>query len=333
VYPYVPYPALPPVDPKKLYKQHQRKEYNLLGFALFSQAGISYALVFAITFCIILPRVWNMILSETIPDLSDPMLFLPLWAVPVTSLVATTLANLIPSLAFSHHLGLDVGDMFRPKATSLWVVLGGAAVCFAVNYSASFFMQFVNWLLSFAGVTMTTPDVSLSYDTAGNAAMLFYVVIGAPLTEELLFRGLLLRTLQRTGRTFAIVASALLFAMLHGNFIQSVPTFFIGLVLGYVAVRCGSILPGILIHMINNGFVMALSYIEDAAWLPVFEIIFFLCCVAASAAVLWKERKRFPLLSQHKAPKGSWGLFFSSWAILVNLILYFGMSLLFFEAI
>jgi len=324
---------MPPVDPRKIYKQRRRGEYNLLGFALFSQAGISFGITFAMIFCIILPRMWSFILSETIPDLSDPTLFLPLWAVPVTSLVGATMANLIPSLAFSHHLGLDVKDMFRPKATSLWVVLGGAAVCFAVNYGAGFFMQLVNWLLSFAGVTMTTPDVSLSYDTAGNAAMLFYVVIGAPVTEELLFRGLLLRTFQRTGRTFAIVASSLLFAMMHGNFIQSVPTFLIGLVLGYVAVKCGSILPGILIHMINNGFVMALSYIEDAAWLPAFEIVFFLCCAAASVAILWRERKRFPLLSQHKAPKGSWGLFFSSWAVLVNLILYFCIALTFFEAV
>lgn len=82
-------------------------------------------------------------------------------------------------------------------------------------------------------------------------SMFLYAGILAPISEEILFRGLILRTLQPFGKKFAIIASAFLFGIFHGNLVQSPFAFVIGLVLGYTAVEY-SVLWAMVLHMFNN---------------------------------------------------------------------------------
>ena len=84
-----------------------------------------------------------------------------------------------------------------------------------------------------------------------SVSMFLYAGVFAPIGEEILFRGLILRSLQPMGKKFAILASAILFGLFHGNFIQTPYAFVVGLVLGYTAVEY-SIGWAMVLHMINN---------------------------------------------------------------------------------
>lgn len=81
-----------------------------------------------------------------------------------------------------------------------------------------------------------------------------YLCIGiiGPLTEELVFRGAILRVLLPKGQLMAIVLSSLLFALAHGNMAQMPHAFLSGLLLGWMYARTGSILPGFVVHLVNN---------------------------------------------------------------------------------
>lgn len=82
-------------------------------------------------------------------------------------------------------------------------------------------------------------------------SMIIYVGIVAPIVEELVYRGFALRLLERHGKMAAIVASSVVFGVMHNNLPQSVFACGIGLVLGYVAVEY-SVRWSILLHMLNN---------------------------------------------------------------------------------
>lgn len=78
-------------------------------------------------------------------------------------------------------------------------------------------------------------------------------VIIAALAEEMLFRGIIQRSLEHLQDTAtAIALSAILFSMFHFNIWWMLQITLLGVVLGYVAWRSGSIWPAILIHGINN---------------------------------------------------------------------------------
>jgi membrane protease YdiL (CAAX protease family) len=86
--------------------------------------------------------------------------------------------------------------------------------------------------------------------------ILFLLVVIAPLTEEPLFRGLMLRGfLLRYSALKAIVVSAILFAIMHMNPVQLATAFILGLLFGWWRLRTRSIWPCIWGHALNNGIV------------------------------------------------------------------------------
>ena len=66
--------------------------------------------------------------------------------------------------------------------------------------------------------------------------------------EEFAFRGVVLNKLRKFGDSYAIIMSAVLFGLMHGNLSQIPFAFILGLVIGFIAVKTNSIIPGILIH-------------------------------------------------------------------------------------
>ncbi len=95
-------------------------------------------------------------------------------------------------------------------------------------------------------------------------ASLLSVSVMAPLFEEWLCRGLVLRgMLKKTNPTVAIVISALFFAVLHMNPWQAIPAFVLGLLFGYVYYRTGSLKLTMLMHCVNNTFSVFISRVPD----------------------------------------------------------------------
>ncbi|RQW08328.1 CPBP family intramembrane metalloprotease, partial [candidate division KSB1 bacterium] len=85
--------------------------------------------------------------------------------------------------------------------------------------------------------------------------MLLAAVLSAAVFEEMLFRGLLQHTLEHfQSPAIAIIVSALFFAVAHFSLWTAVQIMVLGLVLGYVAWKSGTILPSMMIHALNNLF-------------------------------------------------------------------------------
>lgn len=86
------------------------------------------------------------------------------------------------------------------------------------------------------------------------------VCIFAPFFEEWLCRGIVLRgMLKHVKPVWAIIISALFFALIHMNFWQAVPAFLMGLVFGYVYYKTGSLKLTMLMHMVNNAMAFTVS--------------------------------------------------------------------------
>lgn len=97
-----------------------------------------------------------------------------------------------------------------------------------------------------------------------------YAVIGllAPMAEEVVFRGAILRSLLRWNQRhwLCIAISALIFAAMHFNPAQMPHAFATGLLLGWMYWRTGSILPGVAFHWVNNSIAYAMYNITMAAY-------------------------------------------------------------------
>lgn len=91
--------------------------------------------------------------------------------------------------------------------------------------------------------------------------MFFFVAVAAPVFEELIFRKLLLHPLRKHGDWFAIIMTALMFGFYHGNFDQMPYAFVVGILFALLAVNTNSVIPSMILHLLNNASVTLSQYL------------------------------------------------------------------------
>jgi sodium transport system permease protein len=131
----------------------------------------------------------------------------------------------------------------------------------------------VEWLFPISSTLKESLGKVLAEASSPAAAILVFALVPA-FCEELAFRGLILSGLERQHRVrSAILLSALMFGFLHvllSLFQQLFNATLLGIVLGLLAVRSRSILPGIVFHFLNNAFAVSLGFVVSsgrAAWI------------------------------------------------------------------
>ena len=137
-------------------------------------------------------------------------------------------------------------------------------------------------------------------------ANLLVVALVPAVCEEFLFRGCLQQILVRWLRCphIAIVLTAIIFSLAHGDVFAFLPRFFLGLVLGYLFHCSGSIVVDICAHFFNNALVVVCYYVygvgvTDINWAewtsyPWWSVV---VCTAVAIVLFWrvflKNRKRY----------------------------------------
>lgn len=152
------------------------------------------------------------------------------------------------------------------------------------------------------------PDMSGVGNTfLGKTVELVYACMIAPITEELFFRGVLLRTLAKSNQRFAVFASALFFGLVHGNLQQFVLAVLIGIFLAHITLKHGSIIPSIIVHIFVNS---VSSIIGELAEIDlVVSVICYLVLLAAALLgmillLVFLGRDKLPSTTPKQARRG-----------------------------
>lgn len=113
---------------------------------------------------------------------------------------------------------------------------------------------------------------------SGGVVSVLFVCVIAPILEEMLFRGIILRGfLQNYSPWRSIFLSSLLFALYHMTISQIPVAFITGCFLGWLYVKTKSLWPSIMAHFFYNSLVMMIVYAfsspgEDPAWIAEFDV-------------------------------------------------------------
>ena len=127
----------------------------------------------------------------------------------------------------------------------------------AVLFSIQIFIPAPEYIVDLNGL--------LEPDTMVGFILLFVAVsIIAPLGEELLFRGFLQQFLEKHWKdvTRAILVTALVFATIHMNPYWFIQIYILGIMLGFLSWKTGSVFPPLILHGLNNSFAMIVSFAD-----------------------------------------------------------------------
>jgi sodium transport system permease protein len=165
---------------------------------------------------------------------------------------------LLPTIGFLQARGLPVAFSLGLSTINLSALVGGALA----GAGAFWLVALLEVLLERILPVPPQLEESLRHLVNGPSSVIWGVLalaVTPALCEEGLFRGLVQPSLtQRVGARAAIVATALLFAAFHLSIYRFLPTALLGLLLGFLRQRTGSLWPAVAFHTVNNALVLTL---------------------------------------------------------------------------
>lgn len=251
----------------------ERKNIFIIGISLLAMLAVAVALQFAAValFTDSINSSWGVYAVTLIPQYFIAM--------PLAYLIMRTVQK---------------GGIAKKRLSAVQI-LQAALVCFAIMYAGSLAAQAIASVIgeiADAKVTNVVAELIGSSDILSSFAAMGLI---APVIEELFYRKLLIGRLIRYGDKPAIITSALVFALLHGNVYQLFYAFGLGAALGYVYVRTGNIAYTIGLHMFINimgGVVAPLMLLsKDVIMLTLYGLLM-LGIVIAGIVVCTTNRRR-----------------------------------------
>lgn len=186
----------------------------------------------------------------------------------------TIVGNGVLFSVLMHFKQQRYADLLHPSTSSVASTLGVLALPVLMLVPGLVVLGSAMQYLLVALFPMSSSEERMfEFMTSGVGSILMVCII-RPALEEMLFRGVILRSfLNQYSRKFSIIASSVMFGVAHFNIYQFFIAFVIGLVLGWLYERTRSLWPGIALHMAYNSTLMWIYATDTTAnasdtWLP-----------------------------------------------------------------
>ncbi|MCH5296254.1 MAG: CPBP family intramembrane metalloprotease [Ruminococcus sp.] len=278
-----------PLDSQKEYEiKKLRKTSNGLGLFVFSyfiiMIVVTYSLVAVLT--IISPRT-NLLKEST------PMFLLDIFI--------SAFAAFIPSLFYFLFSGTSISDTIKVKCVKLKLLIPIVFLGLGVAMFANTVSNIIANNFSIFGLENSV-DFSQTTDSMLEKVLYVIAVSLVPaLAEEFAFRGVVMGTLRKYGDSFAIISSAVLFGLMHGNISQIPFAFILGLIFAFVDCKTNSILPSIIIHFLNNFYAVMMDIFQESYAISnkrfyiIYLLLVAILCILGTISffILLKNDKKF----------------------------------------
>lgn len=221
------------------------------------------------------------------------------------------------------------------KSTFLPFILFGIGFCSFSNIAISYAER----IFEIFGVDY---DVDFGENPTGIFGFLLTFIATAivpALVEEFACRGIVLGLLKKHGEGFAIIASAVIFGIMHGNFEQIPFAVFVGLILGYIYVKTKNIWSCVIVHGVNNAISVIFNYLQNVMTVDMQNVLYISYLIASLLAavvgvLLLAKNNDVYTINKHEdiiTEKEKYKCFFTSWAIIVFIILNFIDAMKYFD--
>ncbi len=207
----------------------------------------------------------------------------------------------------------------RRERMPLMSLLGCIGLIFLLQILFSFVIEAFELLFNRFGYTLQYSE-AINADYATSWTLLAYAVLIGPLAEEIMYRGFLMRGMEPNGRAFALVTSAFVFGMMHGDFQQTMFTMAVGLLFAYVAMRY-SLWYALALHIFNNGilgelWVWMIGRMTDETYVIAIGILLVLSVIGTVALFRRHGKEAVSWLGGDETKPGAWKSLINFWFIL-----------------
>lgn len=226
--------------------------------------GITFILLMVLPFILSsmitnLLRVFGLSATEAAELLTEPMFLM------LTQIFMSVLMFMLPLgvIIFGEHQKLSELVSFKKPEKEFFAPI--VLICIGVTAFANIVTNILTSLFNAFGIPVSAPEFDTPKGILGFIVTFLAIAVTPALVEEFALRGVVMGSLKRYGKAFAIGVSAILFGMMHGNLSQMPFAFILGIAIGFAVIKTNSIWTGVLIHFINNSVSVVLDKIIEIA--------------------------------------------------------------------
>lgn len=221
--------------------------------------------------------------------------FYGIWGVGL--FIAASLSLLIWALSKKFPMK-RIYEHVAPRKMTIQSFAMICASLFGVRFISKLILGGIEKLLFEMGIPATLV-ANASEEITVSSIFVLYLGVMAPVVEEFIFRGFIGYRLERYGKVFTILFTALIFSLFHANITQEVFTFMAGIVFAYVAIEYG-FQWAVVAHMMNN-FIFAvvldiylarMMNLGDFSIVQVLDLVGFIILVVV-VILKWKDIKEY----------------------------------------
>lgn len=205
-------------------------------------------IAFSVVLVILLTSIAQIVM-QVVVEIVNPALMENDWYIWVLSSLPMYFVGM--PLAYLLLLTVPKSAPQKQKLNPLmWI--GFLFLCFALSFATNYLGQYANdWIYNMLGLEVENAVEEMTSVTPFGMNLLFVGIL-APVFEELFYRKAVIDRLRHYGDLPAILISGLIFGLIHGNFSQVFYATAVGMLLGFIYVRTGSVLYTISIHAAFN---------------------------------------------------------------------------------
>ena len=322
---YLPYGFTPKTFEEK---KGIRKAALITGLSVLILMGVSF--FWATAYFFVMGRL-GIDYNRALEIVSDPAVM------QVVQIIISTLMFSVPFIIVFKANRISISEtvpLGKPKK-------GNRLAMFFIGLSLCAFANIAN---SYAGYFFSSFGINYNVDYGENPSGIFGFLLSFLATavvpafmEEFACRGLIMGILRKYGDGFAVLMTAAVFGLMHGNFDQMPFAFMVGLALGYIVVQTNSLWIAVAVHAANNFVSVAFTYLLSPLSADIQNLIYSLYLMAAlgigiaAAAVSGKKILSFSPETTESSFSKKCKWFISSPVIIIFAVVCVLQSLLYFS--
>ena len=297
---------------RKVSKKYAKRWFSTVGLFM-----IMYAL-----FTLLIPYGLHMYMVESnSPIMDDHVLYYGIY------FIIMMFGTLIPFFLMRLTFRIKLRSISRKISATFKDLFVQAIVVFTICIASTYVS---NIIFSYLGIeSKLLSSIGFSYDDANldNALYVLMLVFATPLIEEYAFRGVLISSLSKYSKGFALYMSALFFSIAHLNFVEFIPAFAMGVLLGKISLRYKSIVPTIIIHILFNGFIYGLCVIP--ASITQYMAYGLVAIVAIAFYLILSGKYEFIKIQKSHNARVAYNLFLNRPSVIIAMMLMIADTILF----
>ena len=290
---------------KTVSQNYVKKQFSIVGIAL-----MIYALV------VIFMPIGAKISVENglFPTMDNPKFSF------IISFIGLIIGTVFPFMIVRRVFGTNLKEFTKKTEIDLSDYLINFVVYFGFVAAALYVNTIITKLLGVQGIMLSDVGIVFNEILVDSPIYLFTFIFLSPLLEEYAFRGVLLNSLSKYGRYFALMMTTIVYTLAHASISEMIPSFVMGYLLAKMTLTYKSIRPSLFTHIMGNALLCAFALVPEKY--SIFSLVFIAILLILAIILVFSKKYNIISIGSSDSSKRAIKFFLSNIFVIIALLLF-----------